>query len=334
MNTNKKIRWGIIGCGNVTEKKSGPAFNKVPNSELVAVMRRDSVKLKDYAQRHHVPLTFTNASDLIHCDQVDAVYIATPPHLHAKYAIEAMKAGKPAYVEKPMAATLEECVEMNQVSMETGVPLFVAYYRRALPGFLKVKSLIESGEIGKPMRVYVELFQHHSSEKYSEELPWRVIPEMAGAGLFYDLGSHTLDYLVYLFGPILKVGGRAENVRKLHEAEERVHGAFCFENGVEGEGRWMFDANYEDFSDKIVITCERGEIHMSTFQFTPIQIVKDGKVVETMDYPRPEHVQQNLIQTVVSALLGEGNCPSTGMSAMNTNWAMWSMVKQYYTDKK
>lgn len=331
MNNNKKIRWGIIGCGNVTEKKSGPAFNKVENSELVAVMRRDKEKLADYAKRHNVPLTFTSATELIECTEVDAVYIATPPNLHARYAIEAMQKGKPVYVEKPMATTMEECLEMNRVSMETGVPLFVAYYRRALPGFLKVKEILDSGNLGKPQKVYVELFQHHAPEKYQGELPWRVIPEIAGAGLFYDLGSHTLDYLGYIFGPIMKAGGKAMNARNLHKAEERVHGFFQFENGVEGEGRWMFDANYEDFSDKICITCENGEIEMSTFQFTPIVVRRNGDIIDTLEYPRPEHVQLNLIRTIVNQLLGDVNCPSTGMSAMNANWAMWTMVKHFYS---
>ncbi|MDC1105393.1 Gfo/Idh/MocA family oxidoreductase [Prolixibacteraceae bacterium] len=331
---DKTIRWGIIGCGNVTEMKSGPAFNKVPNSKLVAVMRRDRSKLVDYATRHNVPLTFTDAAELIICPEVDAVYIATPPNLHAKYAIAAMKAGKPAYVEKPMATTMEECLEMNKVSMETGMPLFVAYYRRELPGFLRVKSIIESGELGKPLEVDVELFQHHAPEKYEGELPWRVVPQVAGAGLFYDLASHTLDYLVSLFGPILKAGGKAINVRKLHSAEERVHGAFEFENGVKGVGRWMFDANYEDFSDKIVITCEKGTIEMSTFQFSPIVVRNNGGETQELDYPRPEHVQLNLIDSIVRSLRGEGECPSTGMSAMNTNWAMWSMVKNYYAEQK
>ncbi|QZT37090.1 Gfo/Idh/MocA family oxidoreductase [Halosquirtibacter xylanolyticus] len=327
------IRWGIIGCGNVTEKKSGPAFNKVPNSKLVAVMRRDKSKLEDYAMRHDVPLTFTDANALIACPEVDAVYIATPPNLHAAYAIAAMKAGKPVYVEKPMATTIEECLEMNRVSMETGIPLYVAYYRRALPSFLKVKSLLDEGTLGKPIEVEVELYQHHEPEKYEGELPWRVIPEVAGAGLFYDLASHTLDYLVSLFGPILKAGGEAINVRQLHRAEERVHGAFEFENGVKGVGRWMFDANYEDFSDKIVITCENGTIEMSTFQFTPIVVKRRGESDQILEYPRPEHVQLNLIDSIVKSLRGEGDCPSTGMSAMNTNWAMWSMVKKFYMDQ-
>src|ERR1700747_392477 len=99
----EKIKWGIIGCGDVTEVKSGPAFNKVKDSELVAVMRRDGEKAKDYAQRHKVPKWYTNADQLIHDPDANSVYIATPPSSHEEYAIAVINAGKPVYVEKPMS---------------------------------------------------------------------------------------------------------------------------------------------------------------------------------------------------------------------------------------
>lgn len=124
-----EIKWGIIGCGNVTELKSGPAFNKVEDSKLVAVMRRNADLAQDYAQRHNVSKFYSDASELINDSEVNAVYIATPPDSHALYAIEAMKAGKPVYVEKPMAQNYAECMEMIRVSEETGMPLHVAHSR-------------------------------------------------------------------------------------------------------------------------------------------------------------------------------------------------------------
>ena len=145
----QEIRWGIIGCGNVAEVKSGPAFNKVPNSRLLAVMRRDKVLLKDYALRHNVPYTFNNAADLIQHPEVDAVYIATPPNVHEQYAIEALRANKFVYVEKPMATTVAACLNMQKVANELDGKLVIAHYRRALPLFLKVKELIQQNEIGK-----------------------------------------------------------------------------------------------------------------------------------------------------------------------------------------
>ena len=150
------VHWGIIGVGDVTEVKSGPAFYKSGYSELIAVMRRNAEKAADYAKRHNVPKWYSDGSKLINDPAVDAVYIATPPDSHASYAIEAMRAGKPAYVEKPMAKSYAECQEMLKVSEETGMPLYVAYYRRTLPAFLKAKELDVwvSMEVPEPITVY------------------------------------------------------------------------------------------------------------------------------------------------------------------------------------
>lgn len=181
-----KVRWGIIGVGDVTEKKSGPAFYKTVHSELKAVMRRNAEKAAGYASRHNVSKWYTDATSLINDEEVDAVYIATPPDSHARYAIETMKAGKPVYVEKPMARNYGECLEMLKVSEETGIPLWVAYYRRTLPAFLKVKELIETGAIGKPLVVNIRLHKARPERfQKPEEMHWHVFPEISGGGYFF-----------------------------------------------------------------------------------------------------------------------------------------------------
>lgn len=147
------IKWGFIGCGEVTKYKSGPAFQKIENSEVVAVMSRNGDKAKTYAKERGIPKWYDDAQELIDDEEVNAVYIATPPSSHATYAIMSMKAGKPVYIEKPMAVTYEECCRINRISKETGVPCFVAYYRRYLPYFLKVKSLVEEGHIGNVINI-------------------------------------------------------------------------------------------------------------------------------------------------------------------------------------
>ena len=129
----KILHWGFIGCGEVTEKKSGPAFSEVEGSEVVAVMSRDARKARNYAERHGIKCWYTDVQELIDDAEVNAIYIATPPSSHATYAIMAMKAGKPVYVEKPLASSYEDCARINRVSEQTGVPCFVAYYRRYLP---------------------------------------------------------------------------------------------------------------------------------------------------------------------------------------------------------
>ena len=198
--TQQTIRWGIIGCGDVTEVKSGPALQKAEGSELVTVMRRSADKARDYAERHNVPRWYSDADELIFDEGVDAVYIATPPDSHAEYTARVARAQKPVYVEKPMARNYAECEAMVSACKDAGVPLFVAYYRRALPAFAKVKELVGSGAIGSVHGVHITLHQKAMSID-ANALPWRVIPEISGGGLFFDLASHQLDFLDYLLGP-------------------------------------------------------------------------------------------------------------------------------------
>ena len=312
------VNWGIIGCGNVTEVKSGPAFNKVAGSRLVAVMRRDGEKAKDYAKRHDVPRWYDNASDLINDQDVNAVYVATPPGSHAEYAIAAMKAGKAAYVEKPMAANYGECVTMNRISAETGSPLFVAYYRRMLPGFLKVRELLNSGIAGRPLFFNIRFFIPPYDADKADSLPWRVIPELSGGGYIYDLGSHQLDFIDYLFGPVEKVSALPLNIGNLYTPEDFVSAGMICRGGVAGNAVWSFTAPEFIKEDSIEIICEKGTLRFSCFGFTPTEL-RCGNKTTFYDNPRPAHVQQNLINSVVEELLCRGKCPSTGISAARTS---------------
>ncbi len=312
------VNWGIIGCGKVTEVKSGPAFYRAKGSKLVAVMRRDGEKARDYAARHGVPRWYDDAGRLINDPEVNAVYVATPPGSHALYAIEAMRAGKPVYVEKPMAATHTECLEMVRVSAETGIPLFVAYYRRMLPGFLEIKKLVDSGAIGQPRFFMIRFFQPPYREDLEEEPPWRVEPEISGGGYIYDLGSHQLDFIDYVLGPVEETGSYTTNLGGLYEPEDFVSAGFRCGSGVAGSGTWSFTAPEHMREDTIEIAGERGKIKFSCFGFTPTELTCDGKVT-FVDNPRPLHVQQPLIQTVTDELLGAGKCPSTGITAARTS---------------
>ena len=212
----KKLRWGIIGCGNVTEVKSGPAFQKIPDSSIVAVMRRDAVKAADYAKRHGIEKSYSIAEDLIHDSDVNAIYIATPPDTHAYYTLMCLEAGKAVYVEKPMAINAAEAVQMVEASEKFKIPIFVAYYRRALSGFLKVKELIENNAVGAIKEINLQLHLIPREEDFKpEELPWRVRPEKSGGGYFFDLASHQLDWLYFVFGSPKFISSQVENRAKL-----------------------------------------------------------------------------------------------------------------------
>lgn len=323
------IRWGIIGCGNVTEVKSGPGFQKAKNSVLVAVMRRTGHLAEDYAQRHNVPHWYDNAEALINDPQVDAVYIATPPSSHKKYTLKAAAAGKPVYVEKPMALNFAECQEMLIACRSAEVPLFVAYYRRALARFLKIKELIDSDAIGQVRFVTIKLYMPPGPDELdTENLPWRVLPKIAGGGRFVDLASHQLDFLDYVLGPITRARGFAANQASVFPAEDIVAGAFEFANGVQAVGTWCFTA-FAHF-DRTEIIGSKGKIAFSSFDDHPVELTTD-QGTELFKIAYPPHVQQPLIQTIVDELNGKDVCPSPGESAVRTNWVMDQLLKEYYS---
>lgn len=341
----KTIRWGIIGCGDVTEVKSGPGFAKAERSALVAVMRRNGALAQDYARRHGVPRCYDDGAALIGDPEVDAIYVATPPSAHKEYTIAAAKAGKPVYVEKPMALDAGECDAMIAACRAAGVPLFVAYYRRALPRFLKVKELIDTGAIGDVRAVTITLYRQYEPPPAaaaatsagtgagggasSAALPWRIDPAISGGGLFVDLAAHTLDLLDFILGPIVRVTGGAGNQAGLYGAEDIVHGAFEFASGVRGTGIWSFNAFGE--VDRVEIVGSRGRVSFATFEDQPVTL-ETAAGAQAFTIPHPAHVHQPLIQTIVDELTGHGTVPSpsTGESGARTTRVMDALLRPYY----
>jgi predicted dehydrogenase len=327
------INWGIIGCGNVTEVKSGPAFNKVRDSRLIAVMRRDAFLAEDYARRHNVPKFYSKALDLINDKDINAVYIATPPGNHAEYALEVIKARKPVYIEKPMAVNYSECLSINKAAEKYRVPVYVAYYRRALPGFLLIKDLIENGEIGKVRFLIIQLFKSPSADEKAGKPSWRVYPKISGGGHFFDLACHQLDYLDFLFGPVQKVKSIAVNQAGLYKAEDFVSAEFIFNNNIVGTGTWSFSVSLDNGRDTIEIIGDEGSIKFSTFSFEPIVLTNESGRQEFVN-ERPEHVQYNLIEKIVQSLNGQGASPSTGITGARTSKIMDDIVAEYYKKVK
>ena len=323
------ISWGIIGCGNVTEVKSGPAFNKVSDSRLLAVMRRDRKLAEDYAARHKVPKFYSDASLLINDPEVNAVYIATPPGSHAEYAIKSIKAGKPVYIEKPMALNFSECQKIIKVSEKQRVPVFVAYYRRTLPGFLKVRDLIEKRAIGKVRFVQIQIFKSPSEDELAGKNSWRVDPGVSGGGHFFDLASHQLDYLDFLFGPVKVVKSLALNQGGYYRAEDFVSAQFLFADNICCSGTWSFSSAIEAGRDVIEIIGESGYIRFSCFSFEHI-VLENHEGKQEFVNERPENVQIYLIDQVVKAISGKGQAVSTGNSAARTSWVMDEVVREYY----
>ena len=326
-----EVRWGIIGAGDVCEVKSGPAFNLVNHSKLVAVMRRNADKAADYAKRHKVAKWYDDAEKLINDPEINAVYIATPPDSHLKYTQMVANAGKPVYVEKPMARTYDECIKMVEACENADVPLFVAYYRRRLPNFLKIKELVQEEVIGDIRIVSIKLYKtlHPDIVGASENKDnWRIYPEIAGGGYFYDLASHQLDFLDYLFGPIVEAKGFAHNQAGLYPAEDIVTGSFYFENGILGQGNWCFMTSSVSNMEETTIIGSKGQISFSYFGDGSVTLETEGRDKEVIPFMLPRHIQLPLINTIVGELRGEDECPSTGRTGSRTNWVMEQLCRR------
>ncbi|HTB53487.1 MAG TPA: Gfo/Idh/MocA family oxidoreductase [Ferruginibacter sp.] len=303
-NTNDKIiSWGIIGCGDVTEVKSGPAFNKVKNSRLVAVMRRDLAKAADYAKRHGVATWYDNAAALINNSDINAIYIATPPKFHEEYAIQAMQAGKYVYVEKPVAIDIASCKRMIDHKTTLKSSITVAHYRRALPKFLAIKKMIEENKIGKVKLIQLNMMQpHQSSLIASSEKNWRVDPAIAGGGLFFDLAPHQLDIITFIFGNYICCSGMSLNTAKYYEAEDTVVGYAQLPNDIVFSGTWCFTAPANMEEDNCTIIGEKGSCSFPFFGDELEVTTNEGK--QNFSFEKPAHIQEPMINKVVQYFLG------------------------------
>ncbi len=299
-----KITWGILGCGDVTEVKSGPAFNKVENSAIEAVMRRNAEKAADYAKRHDITKWYSNADDLINDENINAVYIATPPAPHKDYAIQALKAGKHVYIEKPVTLNSAECEEIIAVEKSSKNKVTVAHYRRVQPFFLKLKQLIDDKTIGDIRFIDLKLFQKPGSDAIAQtEENWRVNPEISGGGLFFDLAPHQLDILIHIFGKPLHYHGFSKNQSGQNKVADITTGHIAFKNDVVFNGVWCFNSHPENEVEQCEIIGSEGKITFSFFN-AKLSLTKNGKTID-FSFPPMQHVQQDMIEKTVQYFLGE-----------------------------
>ncbi len=321
---SKVYKWGIIGCGKVTELKSGPAYKKVEGFKLHAVMRRNIEKAKDYALRHNVPKFYGNADDLINDPEIDAVYIATPPDSHGYYALKVANAGKVCCIEKPMAPTYNECLLINSAFEEKKIPLFVAYYRRSLPRFKQVKSWLEDNKIGKVRHINWHLSKPANDIDLSKTYNWRTDIKIAHGGYFDDLASHGIDLFIQLLGDIKDAHGIAVNQQGLYSSMDAITGSWVHKSGVIGSGSWNFGT--EKREDYVKIYGEKGKISFSVFGEVPI-VLESGTHKESLDIKNPENIQLFHVQNMKKYLLENIEHPSTGKTALHTTWVLENILK-------
>ncbi|MFC0679381.1 Gfo/Idh/MocA family protein [Lysobacter korlensis] len=318
------IRWGMIGCGAVTEVKSGPPLYSVPGSALVAVASRNAASARDYAQRHGVRQVFEDIDELIASDEVDAVYVATPPASHSEYALKVARAGKPCCVEKPMAMDHAECMAMVSAFAARDLPLFVSYYRRSLPRFVAVKQWLEEDLIGEVREVSWHLVKPPSPRDLAREPNWRTQPETSPGGYFSDLASHGIDLFQFLLGDIEAVQGFATNQQGLYRAEDAVAACWRFAGGALGTGSWNFGGDHR--SDEVRIVGGRGVIRFSVFDEAPLE-ARTGKEQRSVSIPNPAHIQTPHVENMVRHLRGGAPHPSLGIEAAKTSWVMGEILR-------
>lgn len=314
------MNWGFIGCGSVTEIKSGPAYQQTTDFNVTAVMRRDIEKLKDYAKRHNIKATFTDADALINDANIDAVYIATPPDTHKYYALKVAKAGKPCCIEKPLSPSYNESLEIQKAFNEKNTPLFVAYYRRSLPRFLKIKEWLANNYIGEVRHINAHLSKPANDIDLAKGYNWRTDAKIAPAGYFDDLASHGLDLFTFLLGDIIDAKGISFNQQNLYTSKDAVTASWLHKKGVSGTGVWNFGCN--DHLDKVIIYGNKGTIEFSVFHEKPI-ILKSATKNEELFIENPKHVQQYHVQNISDFFQGKiKSHPSTGKTALHTSWVM------------
>lgn len=307
------IRWGILGCGDVAEKKGGPALYQAEGSALVAVMRRDREKAEDFARRHGACRAYDTVEGLLADPEVDAIYIATPPHLHCGQTLLAAAAGKQILVEKPMALNPQECEQMIAACETAGVSLHVAYYRRFWPKFQAVKAALDSGAIGTLLGARLQLCTR------APHTGWRVDPALSGGGHVVDVGSHRLDILLYLLGDIAEVHAFASNRLQHHAAENDSVFALRFTSGVVASAGFHFHT--QPTRDVLEVFGSEGTLALNPFDGTTFTL---NGIEHHYEIPSPTHLP--FVQALVDSYQGRGIPHVTGIEGAKVTQILGSMV--------
>jgi predicted dehydrogenase len=317
------IRWGILGCGDVTEIKSGPAFQKTEGFKIEAVMRRDGDKAADYAKRHGISKYYTDADDLINDPEVDAIYIATPPDTHKYYGLKVALAGKICCIEKPLSPSYHDSLAIYKSFEEKSIPLFVSYYRRSLPRFIQIKKWIDSKSIGEVRHIRWHLSKPTTEQDMSDSYNWRTDAKIATAGYFDDLASHGLDLIVYLLGNIKEASGMSLNQQGLYSAKDAVSASWLHESGITGSGSWNFGSYRRE--DIVEIYGSKGKITFSVFENDPLLLTNDeGETKLIIEHP--ENIQLYHVKQMHESLTSDSMHPSDGKTATHTSWVMDKIV--------
>lgn len=318
------LRWGILGCGNVAEHKGGPPLYSVDDSELIAVMRRDKAKAEDFAERHGAKRSYTDVEKLLSDDEINAIYIATPPHVHCEQTIRAARAGKHVLCEKPMAMSVSECQQMVDACHELGVTLMLAYYRNHYPNVVQMKTLMNDGVIGDVVLARINCTGYYNPNRQDLK-NWRINPEISGGGVLMDIGSHRISLLQYLMGDVASVRGYAETVHLDAEVDDSAVFTLRFESGAHAVANinWNVGIGIDD----VEVYGTQGCLRCSPLNSGNLTLeTKSDGVKDLSQTPLP-HTHTGLVQDFVNHIRIGEPIRCSGELGLETNAIMAEIYK-------
>ena len=291
------LRWGLIGCGDIVRKRVAAALSKGSNCNLRAVSRARKELAIEFA-RDYDASPYADWRQMVASKEIDAVYIATPVHLHAEQAIEAARHGKHVLCEKPMAMTSAECDEIIAECRQAGVKLGVAYYRHFYPVIRRIRTILESGSIGKPVLARAEAFERFDPPEGGERT-WLLNPELSGGGPMMDFGCHRIEILLHLLGPLSSVSAVHSNIYFQRVVEDTTTATFHFRSGAQG----VIVASHapQQSLDSFHLFCTDGSAHIEVLNSGKLRVLgPEGPVEES--HPPPSNLHQPLIEDFAEAV--------------------------------
>jgi 1,5-anhydro-D-fructose reductase (1,5-anhydro-D-mannitol-forming) len=321
MSDGPVIRWGIIGAGNVAEFKSGPALMQAPGSTVVAVMRRDQEKARDFALRHSIPRWYTDIDTLLTNPEVDAVYIASPHHLHLAHVTRAAQAGKTILCEKPVGVSTAEAQAVVDVCRAASVSLSVAYYRRYWPVVQEMRRLLADGAIGEVVQARVQLADHYVPDP---SRAWLNEPKKAGGGALANAGSHWIDLIRYLLGDVVEVTAACSGHFGGFKTEDTI--------GVQMRlaSQALVSLNVTLYSPAAVnefdIAGTNGRLFAGPLSDGRLMLQRGNREPEALRFPRSDAAHMELVTEVVRRLLAGEPSPVPGEEAV----AVWKIIAAAY----
>ena len=302
------LRWGLIGCGDIARKRVAPALSQSQQSELVAVSRANIDRLDEFADTFKAPHRFAHWQQLVRSEHIDAVYVATPVNLHAEQAIAAAQSGKHVLCEKPMAMNVVECDRMIAAAQANGVKLGIAYYRQFYPVVKRIKEVIDSGEIGKPIVAQVNAFERFNPAP-TDPRAWLLQPEISGGGPMFDFGCHRIQLLMHLFGPIQRTAAITSTALFDREVEDTAIALFEFEGGT--AATLTVSHAVRQAQDTFTVSGSDGSIN--------VEVLNEGKLIvrnkdgERLESHKPaSNIHQPLIEDFVHAVINDRPPSVTG----------------------